>query len=56
MRHMSDDGGKRTLVCPCGTVIKGSTEDELVERVQEHLRTEHPELEYTRDEILWIAT
>ena len=52
---MSVDGGKRSLVCPCGEAINGSTEDELVERVQAHLAAEHPGHEYSRDQILMMA-
>ena len=35
--------------------IIGSDEDELVERVQDHLRDKHPDHEYSRDEILFMA-
>lgn len=44
------------LTCPCGTVVKAADEDELVELTQRHLATEHPGMEYGRDEILFIAT
>ncbi|WP_182523715.1 DUF1059 domain-containing protein [Nocardioides dongkuii] len=47
---------KTRLTCPCGTVIVGADEDELVARTQEHLAAEHPGLEYDRDSILFIAT
>ncbi len=46
---------RTTLNCPCGTTVTGTDEDELVERVQDHLREAHPGREYTRDEILLIA-
>ena len=47
---------KTRLSCPCGTVIKGQDEDELVEKTQAHLAAEHPRMSYGRDEILFIAT
>jgi predicted small metal-binding protein len=53
---MSEDSGKRHLTCPCGEYIEGTTEDELVERVQAHLKAEHAGHEYTRDQILFMAT
>lgn len=46
---------KTNLTCPCGEMLQGSTEDELVARAQEHLRDQHPEHEYTRDQILLLA-
>jgi predicted small metal-binding protein len=49
-------GVKTRLNCPCGTVVTGKDEDELVENVQEHLAAEHPGREYGRDEILFMAT
>jgi predicted small metal-binding protein len=47
---------KTRLNCPCGTVITGTDEDELVENVQQHLASEHPGRMYERDEILFMAT
>ncbi|GAA1822988.1 hypothetical protein GCM10009812_14120 [Nocardioides marinus] len=47
---------KTRLSCPCGTVIKGQDEDDLVEKTQAHLAAEHPGMSYGRDEILFIAT
>jgi predicted small metal-binding protein len=46
---------KTRLQCPCGTMITGTDEDDLVERVQAHLTAEHPGHEYGRDEILFLA-
>ncbi len=47
---------KTTLACPCGTVIRGTDEDDLVERTQAHLASEHPGRDYDRDSILFMAT
>lgn len=49
------DGGKTTLHCPCGEWLQGKDEDELVARAQAHLAAAHPDLDYTRDEILFMA-
>jgi len=46
---------ERTLRCPCGTLLVGRDDDELVERAREHLAAEHPDREYSRDEILFMA-
>jgi hypothetical protein len=47
---------KTTLRCPCGEVIQGSDEDDLVEKAQAHLSQAHPGREYTREQILSMAT
>ena len=47
---------KTTVRCPCGEVIQGSDEDELVEKTQAHLAQAHPGREYTREQILMMAT
>lgn len=46
---------KTQLNCPCGEYIRGSDEDDLVEKVQAHLAEKHPDHDYSRDEILFIA-
>jgi predicted small metal-binding protein len=47
----------KAVHCSCGTVIEAETDDELVEKTQQHVREDHPELEseYTREKILSIA-
>ncbi|MFC5727792.1 MULTISPECIES: DUF1059 domain-containing protein [Nocardioides] len=44
-----------SLRCPCDVTLRGETDDELVEKVQEHLAAEHPGREYSREEILFMA-
>ena len=56
MSEEIEDTGKRRLTCPCGEFIEGATENELVDNVQAHLKAEHPGHEYTRDQILFMAT
>lgn len=46
---------KRNLSCPCGAPIVGEDEDDLVQKTQQHLAENHPDHEYSRDEILFIA-
>jgi hypothetical protein len=48
---------KTWLECPCGEVIRGVDEDDLVEKAQAHLAAAHPELAeiYQREHILFIA-
>ena len=45
----------RRLTCPCGGDVQEETDDELVEKVQAHLAAEHPDHQYSRDEILFIS-
>jgi predicted small metal-binding protein len=44
----------RQIRCECGQIVRGETEDELVELTLEHLRSDHPLLadQITRDEIV----
>ncbi len=49
------DALKTRLSCPCGELIEGADEDDLVTRTQAHLAEKHPGHEYSRDEILFIA-
>ena len=46
---------KTKVDCPCGEHIEGANEDDLVEKVKEHLAKEHPGHEYTREQILSMA-
>jgi hypothetical protein len=34
----------KVINCECGQVVRGKTEDELVANVEEHVRTDHPQL------------
>jgi hypothetical protein len=48
---------KTWLRCPCGELIEGRDEDDLVERAMAHLRAVHPEMagDYGREHILFMA-
>lgn len=43
--------------CPCGEVVRGQTDDELVANVEAHIREKHPDMVGTmsRDQILGMA-
>ena len=57
MRAALEEGEviKTHLNCPCGEVIVGADEDQLVSNVQEHLTKVHPGREYSKDEILIMS-
>ena len=44
----------RQITCECGQIVRGETEDELVELTRDHLRSDHPQLadRITREEIV----
>ncbi|MGC0367528.1 hypothetical protein ABH922_005580 [Rhodococcus sp. 27YEA15] len=46
---------KTHLNCPCGEVLVGSDEDQLVALTQKHLAEMHSSREYSREAILAMA-
>jgi predicted small metal-binding protein len=44
----------RQITCECGQVLRGETDDELVELTRQHLRSDHPQLadKLSRDDIV----
>jgi hypothetical protein len=48
---------KTCLQCPCGEMIVGTDEDDLVAKAEAHLAEKHPDLagHYTREQILFMA-
>jgi predicted small metal-binding protein len=42
------------LQCDCGTPVRGSTDDELVENVQDHAKNKHG-VTVTREQVLALA-
>jgi predicted small metal-binding protein len=47
----------RQIKCECGFVARGETDDEVVARIERHIRSDHPELVETliRDELAgWV--
>ena len=47
---------KTQLQCPCGHHIEAPDEDALVEAVRKHLAEAHPGHDYTREQILFMAS
>ncbi len=47
----------RRINCECGQVITGSTDDELVQRAEQHVNENHPELvgKLSREDLLGMA-
>ena len=44
----------KIMMCDCGHVVRGSTDDELVVNVQKHAREVH-DMEITREQVLAMA-
>jgi predicted small metal-binding protein len=47
----------KQIKCECGYVARAESEDEVVELIREHMRTDHPELveKVAREDLLgWI--
>ncbi len=34
----------RQVTCECGYIARGGSEEEVVELIQQHLRTDHPQM------------
>lgn len=47
----------KVIDCECGEQIRAETEDELVSKVEEHVKGNHPELvgKLTRDDVLAMS-
>jgi predicted small metal-binding protein len=45
---------QKVINCPCGFVVRGQTDDELVARAQEHARQVH-QMELSREQALAMA-
>jgi predicted small metal-binding protein len=47
----------RQITCECGYVARGATDDQVIDLIDEHIRSDHPQLlaELTRDDIAgWV--
>ena len=44
----------KIMLCDCGHVVRGETDDELVANVKEHAREVH-DMEVTREQVLAMA-
>ena len=47
----------KVVNCPCGKVVEGETDDEIVEKVEAHVAADHPDMvgKYSREDILSMA-
>jgi hypothetical protein len=47
----------KVVHCPCGTDVQGESDDQLVENVEAHLASDHPDMvgSYSREHILGMA-
>ncbi|MBA3787261.1 MAG: DUF1059 domain-containing protein [Actinobacteria bacterium] len=47
----------KVVHCPCGKDVEGETDDKLVENVESHIKSDHPEMaeSYSREQILEMA-
>jgi predicted small metal-binding protein len=47
----------KLINCECGQVVRGETDDELVQNAEEHINRDHPELvgKLSRDDLLGMA-
>jgi hypothetical protein len=47
----------KAVSCPCGEHVEGEDDDQLVENVEAHIASEHPDMvgKYSREQILEMA-
>jgi predicted small metal-binding protein len=47
----------KVINCECGAVVRADTDDELVAKVDAHVRSDHPDLvgKMSRDDVLGMA-
>ena len=45
---------EKIINCPCGFVLRGSSDDDVVKKAQEHTKTVH-DMELTREQALQMA-
>jgi len=45
---------KKVIQCPCGSVIEGQSDDDVVRKAQEHAKTTHG-MELSREQALAMA-
>ena len=46
---------EKIVTCPCGEVIRASSDDELVKLVGQHSKTVHSQPEPSKEEVLAMA-
>jgi predicted small metal-binding protein len=45
---------EKVINCPCGYIVKGATDDELVAKAQQHAKQVH-QMDLSRDQALAMA-
>jgi len=47
----------KVVHCPCGVNVEGESDDELVQNVEAHIASDHPDMvgNYSREQILEMA-
>jgi predicted small metal-binding protein len=47
----------KLINCECGQVVRGETDDELIENAEAHIRRDHPDLvgRVSREDLLGMA-
>ena len=45
---------KKVIQCPCGSVIEGDTDDDVVKKAQDHAKTTH-NMDLSREQALSMA-
>ena len=45
---------EKVITCPCGYVLRGANDDEVVEKAQQHAKTVHA-MDLTREQALEMA-
>ena len=45
---------KKVIQCPCGSVIEGQTDEEVVKKAQEHAKSTHG-MDLSKDQALAMA-
>jgi len=47
----------KVVHCPCGKDVSGESDDQLVENVEKHIESEHPDMvgQYSREQIVGMA-
>ena len=53
---MAGDSFEKTMLdCPCGTRIVARDQQDLLSQARQHLQAAHPTLEYSDEQILFVA-
>jgi len=57
LHHFSILYSTKVINCECGQTVRADTDDELVAKVDGHVRQDHPELvgKLSRDDVLAMA-